>query len=64
MYNVTENDVVAYWNIYCNDSNKGKDVHQMFADELGIPRSEAKELCYKIGYTITTADINKHFIGV
>lgn len=49
-------DTVVYWfDAYV--SSKEEDKHQVFADLIGKPRKEAKELAYKIAYSVASSKI-------
>lgn len=51
----SEEELLAFIKVYKNPEtplkfSKGEDLHQEFANELNISRSEAKSLCHKINY--------------
>ena len=54
---ITEQEKLAFVKIYMQRYAQimiaeGKDLHQDFADELGISRQEAKVLCHRINYSL------------
>ena len=50
-----EEQKAIWFEVYLKERNPQlKDAHQYFADWLGIPRSEAKQLCYEIMGTCTS----------
>ena len=40
----------AWESVYVEDGDSSKDLHQLFADELGISRQSAKRLYYRNMY--------------
>lgn len=57
MMKFSDEELVAFCKVYMQryahlKIAEGVDLHQDFANELGIPRQEAKVLCHKINYTL------------
>lgn len=60
----TTEELTAWFEVYCTDYNDHTDMHQLFADKLGVTRQQAKELAHKIAWKGCKGMVNLgHYIG-
>ncbi len=41
----------------------GEDQHSRFAERLGVSRADAKQLCYRIAYTVNKSKVMEAYCG-
>ncbi len=56
---LSANTLLHWYNAYCLEVSEDTDRHQLFATCQGIPREEAKVLCYKIAYMVSGSEVIK-----
>lgn len=61
---IPTNQLVAWVKVYCCNYNDHTDMHQLFADEIHLSRSEAKKVAHMIAWKLSKGMENLgHYIG-